>query len=188
MRAMFYSSYNQKPKLRESEFFKKKKLGLKFLSPVVSKLRSEQSVKLQMVPRISWRDPERAELLEKSKFKVYRMSEVTNGPQCRVSMELLLRLLLLQLESIGPPKKEYFCKIKFQQLAFKKLSKILGSKSEMRSQKVKLRNSNPCQKAVWVPRHPLVPGYKNLSSRTFWVVQLPTLWVLVVQKIKIWNL
>lgn len=135
MRAMFYSSYNQKPKLRESEFFKKKKLGLKFLSPVVSKLRSEQSVKLQMVPRISWRDPERAELLEKSKFKVYRMSEVTNGPQCRVSMELLLRLLLLQLESIGPPKKEYFCKIKFQQLAFKKLSKILGSKSEMRSQK-----------------------------------------------------
>jgi len=53
----------------------------------------------------------------------------------RVSMELLLRLLLLlQLESIGPPKKEYFCKIKFRQLAFKKLSKILGSKSEMRSQ------------------------------------------------------
>jgi hypothetical protein len=47
------SSYNQKPKLRgESEFFKKqkakkkiKKLGLKFLSPViVPKLRSESRV------------------------------------------------------------------------------------------------------------------------------------------------
>jgi hypothetical protein len=57
----------------------------------------------------------------------------------------------------------------------------------------------PCQKAGWrVPRHSLVPGYKYLSSRTFWVVQLPTttsylsiyLWVLVVYraKIKIWNL
>jgi hypothetical protein len=54
-RAMFVynSSYNnQKPKLRESEFFKKqkakkkiKKLGLKFLSPViVPKLRSESRV------------------------------------------------------------------------------------------------------------------------------------------------
>lgn len=46
----------------------------------------------------------------------------------------------------------------------------------------------PCQKAVWrVPRHSLVPGYKYLSWRTFWAVQLPTttsylyLWVLVVQ-------
>jgi len=48
----------------------------------------------------------------------------------------------------------------------------------------------PCQKAVWrVPRHSLVPGYKYLSWRTFWVVQLPQLllrisiylWVLVVQ-------
>jgi hypothetical protein len=50
---VYNSSYNQKPKLRESEFFKKqkakkkkiKKLGLKFLSPViVPKLRSESRV------------------------------------------------------------------------------------------------------------------------------------------------
>jgi len=63
-RAMFVynSSYNQKPKLRESEFFKKqkakkkkiKKLGLKFLSPViVPKLRSESRVwSYKWFPRI----------------------------------------------------------------------------------------------------------------------------------------
>lgn len=70
-------------------------------------------------------------------------------------------------------EKEYFCKIKFnQQLAFKKFW-VVHSKSEMitKSQATS-KFKNPCQKAVWVPRHPLVPGYKNLSSRTFWVVQL----------------
>jgi len=50
---------------------------------------------------------------------------------------------------------------------------------------------NPCQKAVWVPRHPLVPGYKNLSSRTFWVVQLIPIYFVGLgrtEKIIIWNL
>jgi len=57
----------------------------------------------------------------------------------------------------------------------------------------------PCQKAGWrVPRHSLVPGYKYLSSRTFWVVQLPQLLLRIYlstcgswsyrAKIKIWNL
>lgn len=71
-RAMFVynSSYNQKPKLRESEFFKKqKKIRTKILIPsYCAKIKvREQSVKLQMVPpnmttNESKSNPERAEL------------------------------------------------------------------------------------------------------------------------------
>jgi hypothetical protein len=57
-RAMFVynSSYNQKPKLRESEFFKKQKKNQKIRTKILipsycAKIKvREQSVKLQMVP------------------------------------------------------------------------------------------------------------------------------------------
>jgi hypothetical protein len=67
---VYNSSYNQKPKLRESEFFKKqKKIRTKILIPsYCAKIKvREQSVKLQMVPpnmttNESKSNPERAEL------------------------------------------------------------------------------------------------------------------------------
>jgi len=110
------------------------------------------------------------------------------SPMSRVSMELLLRLLLLQLESIGPPKKEYFCKIKFQQLAFKKFW-VQNQKLSQKLSSFEIQISVSKSSLAGVPRHSLVPGYKYLSWRTFWVVQLPQLllrisiylWVLVVQ-------
>lgn len=71
---VYNSSYNQKPKLRESEFFKKQKkknqkIRTKILIPsYCAKIKvREQSVKLQMVPpnmttNESKSNPERAEL------------------------------------------------------------------------------------------------------------------------------
>jgi len=72
---VYNSSYNQKPKLRESEFYKKQKkkknqkIRTKILIPsYCAKIKvREQSVKLQMVPpnmttNESKSNPERAEL------------------------------------------------------------------------------------------------------------------------------
>lgn len=71
---VYNSSYNQKPKLRESEFFKKQKKNQKIRTKILipsycAKIKvREQSVKLQMVdpPNMTTNEsksnPERAEL------------------------------------------------------------------------------------------------------------------------------